>query len=540
MAGSLAAAEAAYHDYLRHEPSDGETLHRLAVLMGQTDRPAVVVALETAALGAGYCTSSLFANMALAHHALGDPFAAGEAAAKALDLAPADQALLDDLAPLLRASGREPRLLSACMARTASRERGLDELLEFGSLAAELGRLDLAAPAFLNATECFPDTPEAWRNLATLQMMAGRTSEAEAAGWEAVSRNPLPFEDLFLLAQLGLDLQARNELHARVDFHLDTEAGRTSAHLQFAAARLLEDEAAIPSALHHYAIGNGLVRARMPHDRKRSGLQFDRLASLCSSAPVRMKLGRSASGRGGPVPIFIVGAPRTGSTLVEHMLCRKGDAFPAGELVWFQRIVRHVLERERLSFPDGLGQISDEGRDLIRSRYLEILRERADGALHVIDKLPSNILYAPLALTLFPEARIIMTDRSSADACLSIYRHLFSSMQSFAYDIFDIAHHLAGIRRIAGAIYELAPDRAIILPLEDLVGDPEAKIAALMAFCGISPRTDAAERPRLVQTASALQVRKPVNRAEMHLSELFRPHFPDLQEALVDAGICEA
>lgn len=529
-AGRLADAEAAYRSLLAQDPTDGETAHRFAVLLGQTDRPADVIKFELAALRCGYRTAAVFANIASAHQALGDPFAAATAAGQALDISPEDRGLLDDIAPLLRAGGQEPRLLRALQLQAPARANNLEELLEFGALAAGLGHHDLALPALSRATELASEAAEPWLNLATLHVTAGDRDAAEAAAWHAVACGQRTVAALFLLAHLGPGIGQRARLKSRITSNLATTEGQKSAQLHFADARLREDDEDFAGATQSYRTGNRLVRSTLSYDRAATTAASGQLAAMIRD--VDLTLLQAGPDDAGPVPIFIVGAPRAGSTLVEQLLVRQAGVATVGELVWFQRIVTHVLAAERKPFPKGLAQVSLEGLAKIRRTYRSILADRAEGAAFVVDKLPANILYAPLALALFPNARVLVVERSAADTCLSIYRHLFTGHQSFAYDLFEIAEHVAACRRIAAALCERHADRASIVHLEELIADPSQATSAVLAFCGVTDRLAPGHRKTLVQTASALQVRQPVSWAATVPCARFRPHLPELQFAL--------
>ena len=182
-----------------------------------------------------------------------------------------------------------------------------------------------------------------------------------------------------------------------------------------------------------------------------------------------------------------------------------------GEIVWLQRLIRTALRRQGLSFPEGLPALDEASARLIQDEYSRILRERAPGSSHVIDKLPANLLSVPLITRLFPAAPIIISVRDPVETCWSCYKHLFAGQQLFAYDLVELAGYQNACGDLIAACASFPQVR--VARHEEILMEPRAQIEGLLAFCGLEWEDGCLDvRPdsHLVRTASALQVREPL------------------------------
>ena len=507
----IAEAHAAYAALLRDHPGDGETCHYLAVLFAQTDRPAQSLEYSRRALDCGYETAAVHFNMAQALAKHNDGLGAAAAAAKAIELQSDDHELLTDLTPLLRAGGRERELLDALLRHADDRTSDHHYWADVASLATEFGMLDLAASSFKRAAELQPNDPRTWFNLAYFWQMAGQSEKAEQAVRVGLSHDAGFPPLLFLLSQLR-PIDMEEPAYQRILGALETSSGSRSAQLQFAAATLFDRQDQVEQAFRHYDAGNRLVRSSFRYDPAQAEAEIESLARM-----VRDRMFDEHSGEpvieDEPTPVFIVGLPRSGSTLLEQMLGSHSRVAAAGEIVWLQRFVRLLLREKGLTFPAGLARLDDTAAASIRVNYLRILRSRAGGASHVVDKLPANLLNAPLILELFPAARILVSVRDPLENCWSCYKHLFAGPQHFAYDLAELGRYNNACRDLIEVYAGAFPERLRIVHHEQLLAAPKAEIAQVLEFCGLGWESRCLDFHRggeLVRTASALQVRRPV------------------------------
>ena len=225
-------------------------------------------------------------------------------------------------------------------------------------------------------------------------------------------------------------------------------------------------------------------------------------------------------------PVFILGMPRTGSTLLDRMLDAHPVVTSGGELRHFGFAVRQVTGNfEPRQFSAGLvrdAAAADAGA--IGQAYMDSIARLQDDAVHVIDKLPSNFFYLPLILAALPNARILHVRRDPADTCLAIYKQLFADAYLYSYDLEELAHHYVRYHRLMATWRERFPERFFDVDYESIVSDPEQALRPVLQYIGLSWNSaclDYFRRPTNSSTASAVQVqaaphRQSVGRSQRH------------------------
>jgi hypothetical protein len=257
----------------------------------------------------------------------------------------------------------------------------------------------------------------------------------------------------------------------------------------------------------------------------------DRLVEVCSA-----ELLASLRGGGDPdsAPIFIVGLPRSGSTLLEQVLASHTAVEGTAELPYVGRLATS-LNRNRASgvnYPEALRELAPGHLAALGTEYLALARmHRRTDAPHFIDKMPNNFPNVGLISLVLPNARIIDARRHPLDACLSCYRQLFAKGQAFTYDLTEIGEYYLQYQRMMDHWARVLPGRVLTVQYEEVVSDFEAQARRMLDFCGL-PWEDAClrfyESERPVRTPSAEQVRQPIydrsvghfRHYESHLGEL--------------------
>lgn len=508
--GDLPEAGRAYRDILAVFPEDGQTWHYLAVLSGQSGRHHDALTFARSALRFGYETASVHTNIVHALAAQGDPFGAGAAAAQALRFVADDLDQVRFLAPFLRDSGRERELL-ACMLRHTERSANDCQLwTDIGGLAAALDLGDIAISAFEHAIPIQPREPQLFFNLATILMMAGKPQEAEVAARRGLAIAS-DFEPLmFLLTQLR-GLPPDDPLAKIIENRQVNRLALGPPYLSFAKAKLFHNQGLKKQAIDHYRMGNATARSQFTYNPIQAEAEINQLTSMVADGVFKP----SPDSFDEPpeiTPVFIVGLPRSGSTLLAQVLARHSRIVSGGEMVWLQRLVRSSLRRDHLTFPQGLAQLEDASVTAIRTEYLRILRDRQARASHVIDKLPANLLSIPLITRLFPFARVIVSVRDPLETGWSCYKTLFAGPQHFAYDLAE----LGGYQNVCSdliAACALQFPQVRIARHEEVLSQLRAQIGALLGFLDLEWENgclDTNQDNHLVATASALQVRAPI------------------------------
>ena len=308
-------------------------------------------------------------------------------------------------------------------------------------------------------------------------------------------------------------------------------ADRTDVH--FALAKAYEDAGRYEDSFMHLERGNRLVRRGLPYDPEIQARLIETIASVFDRTLVER-----LSGAGDPstIPVFVVGMPRSGTTLVERIIGNHPQAHGAGELRFLSEIARGPsAPGDPVGAAAALAGLEAARCKKIGADYLKRARALAPKARKIIDKMPSNFLRIGLISVALPNARIIHCSRDPADTCLSCYAQKFGRGQSFSYDLRDLGQYYRLYMRLMEHWRSVLPGRVLDIDYETLVANPEEEARRLVEHCGLSwdpacLRFYDGRSP--VRTASASQVRRPVYQSSVARWRRFEPHLAPLLEAL--------
>ena len=302
----------------------------------------------------------------------------------------------------------------------------------------------------------------------------------------------------------------------------------------FALARTAEVRQDFETAFSWYEKGHAAHRAVRPFDRAQEELEIERISALsradharmsaASQDNVRAELGKDDDPQA-PRPIFIVGLPRSGTTLTERIVGAHSDVHPAGEAGDFARAVGEVVGWGTIA--DQMERIDVKAARAIRKKYLAAMAGYAPQAKMVANKTPANFLRIGQIRKVFPDAPIVHCQRHALATCLSIYTTPFANPMRFADNLQDLADYYRGYESIMAAFAETDDNGQIFdLSYEDLVSDPETVAPRLLAHCGLDWQADCLEFYRSRQaakTASLMQVRRPINSESVDKWHRFEP-----------------
>ena len=212
-------------------------------------------------------------------------------------------------------------------------------------------------------------------------------------------------------------------------------------------------------------------------------------------------------------PVFIIGMPRSGSTLTEQILCRHDSVATVGELDAMQHAVLSPLKNKQPpSFPAGYADLNADDINAMRQMYTQAVRRVTDRP-YVVDKMPGNYIYIGMIRLLFPRARIIHTRRDAVATCWSCFQQLFSTGQQFAFDLTELGQYYLLYRRLMQHWYEVLPGMIYDIDYERMVADQESETRKLLEYCGLPWDENCLsfhEADGWVSTASLQQVRKKI------------------------------
>jgi tetratricopeptide (TPR) repeat protein len=501
LAGHIEDAAALYEQSLFLDPDFADTHNNLGAILASQCRFDEAIARYNRAL-------FLKPDWAEAHSNLGTALAAKGRLAesiphyqRAIALNPEHAGTHYNLGIALAALGKNDEAVTHYRRAALLKPDYADAHNNLGNALAALGDCDSAVVHYRRAILANPYHFEAHNNLGNILREEGLFDDAMAHYRRAIAINPASTEAHYHRAEIktfrlgDADLAALEGLAARSDLPADK-----APFIHFALAKALEDIGDYARAFEHLRKGNDLKRSRIVYDEAAIARNFERIAAVFD----RNLLDRM-QGHGDPsaVPVFVVGMPRSGSTLVEQILASHPQIHGAGEL-------------ENLARVSSLNEVSPRR---IGEAYLAALPPMEDGKLRVVDKLPGNFLRIGLIRLILPNAKIIHTVRDPIDTCVSCYSKLFASGQHFSYEMGELGRYY----RLYAALMDhwrsvLPPGAMLDVAYEDIVDDLEGQARRLIEYCGLpwDDRCVGFHRTRRpVRTASAVQVRKPLFRSSL-------------------------
>jgi tetratricopeptide (TPR) repeat protein len=456
-----------------------------------------------------------------------------ECALSARAAIPASHALQGMLAYSRLMNRDFPEAESVIESLWSSRPTDLTALTHIGLVAASLGRHELARAGLERALELRPDDPQLQFNLATALRNLGELAGAENLYDRVIRCRPDNWEAYMNRTNLRRQTPQRNhvsELEAAIDRVGSDWPGAMMLH--YAMGKEREDLGDHDAAFAAYDTGAKLRRGHLQYSIAADLEALNRISQVFNEKWMR----RQPIGCQSTEPIFIIGLPRAGSTLLERMIGTHEDVFAAGELHDFGICVEQLVQRLQQAQGRGLIDASAHLDPLqLGEAYLARTRFRTGKRRRFIDKLPGNFLYAGLLAASLPNAAIVHIHRNPADAGFAMYKTLFNQAYPFSYDLREIGRYIRGYRKLMEHWHQLLPNRIIDVAYEDLVDDPERVLREVFRRCHLSfdPRSLSFFRsPEAVSTASAVQVRQPIYRTSVDSWRHYARHLGAMLEEL--------
>lgn len=403
-----------------------------------------------------------------------------------------------------------------------------------GRALAAAGRIDEAGKAFDDALELKPGLIEALLGRGHINRARGLTEPAIADYRRCLSLAPGLGEAWWSLANLKtyrFDDADRRSIERALQ---SAPNSRSRSLLLFALGKCLDEIEDYAGAFAVYAAANAEARRHIPYDAAAD----ERFARNVTSVftPALMKSFVNA-GDQDPSPIFIVGMPRAGSTLIEQILASHSAVEGLGELPLLARAAASVSEGA--SFPESMKNARAEDLKRAGARYLDAVKPLRSGRARFVDKLPNNFFLAGFALLALPRAAIIDARRDPLDVAVSNFRQHFAEGQAFSYALDDIAAYHRLYTELMAHWDAIAPGRILRVEYERLVAAPETEIRRLLDHCGLSfePACLAFHKTaRAVRTASSEQVRQPLNAESIGSARRYGAQVDELAKRLYETA----
>jgi tetratricopeptide (TPR) repeat protein len=365
----------------------------------------------------------------------------------------------------------------------------------------------------------------------------GRQAAAIEAYRQAAAVHPSFGDAYWSLANLKTYRFTDEEI-ARMRLH---EAGADTAavdryHLCFALGKALEDRSEFAESFAYYERGNALKKRDSRHQAATIERNAEQQVAVCTA---HFFASRRGVGCRRPDPIFIVGLPRAGSTLLEQILASHSSVEGTMELAEIPRLALHLSGREgsdsRPRYPEILAELSDDQLRQFGEKYLEETAVFRSGKPRFIDKMPNNFRHIGLIHLILPNAKIIDARRDAMACCFSNFKQLFASGQEFTYSVDDIARYYRTYVRLMDHWNAVLPGKVLRVQFEDVVDNLETNVRRMLEFCGLDFEPACLEyykTERSVRTASSEQVRRPIFKDGVDQWRNFEPWLGDLKAAL--------
>ncbi len=412
--------------------------------------------------------------------------------------------------------------------------------ITIAAVAARFMRQEQALEAYERAAKYQPDDVRLLMSIGHVRKSLGRRADSEAsykevlaadsgnaeAWWSLADLKNYTFDDAELAAMQGLIAQQEAAGRARPG----------NAQLYFALGKACEQRGEYPQAFARYAQGNALRRRDAPFEIEGFERRTARIRAFFNTAFLDAHAG---GGDPSSAPIFIVGLPRSGSTLIEQILASHSRVDGTMELPNIVTLVRTFEDQvpDHDGYPEALAEVPAAQFAALGSRYIAETAPLRRGGQRFTDKLPNNFSHVGLIHAVLPNATIIDARRHPMDSCFSTFKQHFASGQTFSYDLQDLGRYYRCYLSLMDHWDAVLPGKVLHVQYEDLVRDPQANIRGLLAHCGLpfeAACLNFHETPRAVRTPSAEQVRQPIYTQAVGYWRHFEKELEPLRRALGD------
>jgi tetratricopeptide (TPR) repeat protein len=536
--GRLAEAEALCRKLAAAAPGFHPALFQLALIALQVQKPPVAAELLTQCIRLAPAHAPYYTALCEVARRMNKMDLSLTAGQKAVELAPDDAGAYYNFGVALAQSGRTDAALSAYRrALMLNPAHGL-AANNLGTLQERAGDVEGAQKSYALAAQINPRHFEAQNNLGAILCAKGELEGAIAAFEQAIEANPAFVHAHYNLS--SLKKYTKDDAHLKALETVLRQSEKLSAEermrFSFALGKALEDTGRYDEAFKAYETGNRIKRQSLTYNE---GGLLRNTEKIIKGYDKKTAKSHARAGCMDPTPIFILGMPRSGTTLTEQILSSHSAVTGAGEVSDFsdalQEISGHSAETDYMPW---LATADDETLTRLGENYIARLRARAPGARHITDKMPGNYYYIGLIRKVLPQAKIIHTVRDAMDTCLSNYARLFNETMPFAYDLAELGRYHQNYSRLMAHWRKVLPKNAILdVAYEDMIADQEGQTRRLLKHCGLGWEESCLafhKNDRLVKTASIAQVRRPIYTSSVARWQKFGDNLAPLRKALDD------
>jgi len=541
LLGDKPGAKHAYEQALAHREVYPEAYNNLGTLLQELGKPDQAEHALRKAISQSPRYIDALNNLAAVYSAEGRDVEALRQLGDSLQIEPENAKTLLQVARVQMKRGSHDLAEQACRMVLARNPDSSDARLVLGQIKHDTDQYEEAVSLLEAAVKADPDHAEARNFYGVTLKSVGRLDEAREQILRAIELNESMYGAYANLNDL-ITFDRDHPLYAKIETLIHAEENSDPARvlpLHYAYAKALDDVGEHEAALAHYITGGQIKRSQLNYNESEVFGFADRIMATFTAE--RMA---AASFAGNPSerPVFIVGMPRSGSTLVEQILSSHAAVHGAGEVKFLTHSIHLLRDRfPSLSrFPEIFDELDPARSEILANNYLSQIGAQAGSAARVTDKLLTNYFFLGLIHVLFPNARIINTQRNPIDNCLSAFTKLFKDDMPHSYDLTELGRYYRKYEELMAHWRQVIPqDRLMTIYYEDVVSDVEALARNVIAFIGL-PWDDACvqfhKSDRPVKTASVAQVRRPIYRDSIERWRKYGPGLDPLIAALGDAG----
>ncbi len=405
-----------------------------------------------------------------------------------------------------------------------------------GNALKEINRVDDAVLCYEKALAIQPEIAETHNNLGNAFLELGRYDEAISSYKQAISIKPDYADAHRHLAMI----RPKKEQVGKIQSLLSCRdiSYKDSMYFHYALGDILNHDKSYTRAFEHYQMGNFLKRKTISYNSKSHSDFVDRQIKTFTKSSF---LEQVACGADTELPVFIVGMPRSGTTLVEQIVSSHPQVFGAGELTYIQRIEEAISTNYKAlgSYPECMLLLNESDLLRISTEYLNKLSNISRTAIRITDKMPANFLRIGLIRTLFPRARIIHCKRNALDTCTSIFLNYFVVGHEYSFDLTELGQYYLDYQRLLEHWNKIFPAEILNVQYEELVMDQEKVSREVIEYLGLewdSKCLKFYENKRAVRTASYLQVRRPIYKKSINRWKQYEEHLGALVSVLKGAN----
>ena len=566
--GKLDEAVASYHKALAINPDYTEAHFNLGNTFKELGELEMAVTSFHKARDLDPDNSKIHNNLGVVLNKLNKPDEAAECIQKVLTLQPDNAEAHNNLGVLQCQQDKIEEAIDSYHAALAINPDYAEAHFNLGNTMRDLNILDAAAVSYSNAIAAKPDYAEAYNNLGQTLKDMNELDEAAACYDKAISINPdfanahnnlgIIFQDMGKLDDAATEyrqaialkrdyseayrnlgqiikrqdydeeIQAMEKLYAMPD--IDDER---RMHLAFALGKAFEDLQQYEKAFGFIADGNAIKRQSCNYCINDTVDFSNRVKQIFDSTLFTKN--RSA-GYKDETPIFILGMPRSGTTLVEQIIANHPQVYGAGELDTFNQVFSSsIFKATGLEYPEGIRKLESADFEQLGQEYAQTIREHDQEARFITDKMPGNYKHIGLIKLIMPNAKVIHCRRDPADTCLSIFKTYFIDKHEYSYDLVELARYYNVYRDLMAHWHTVLPGFIHDVQYEDMVADNARQTRDLLKYCGLEWDENCIEfykSDRVVKTASAAQVRKPIYNNSVQLWKNYERQLTPMLECL--------